>query len=89
MAFVEYLHPFQKEKCLSQSKEYNQLNKIACVHAMKKKFSFLKMEPSAAGDLAQRFYKAVSAEPKMNQILEESDVSRPLISRQSMHTNTS
>ncbi|KAJ3529746.1 hypothetical protein NM208_g9620 [Fusarium decemcellulare] len=65
------------KKCLSNAKEFNQLNRIASIRAMKQLYkNYLDQDIDTSQELAQKLYKVVSSKPKMDQILEEDDGSR-------------
>ncbi|KAK2605937.1 hypothetical protein QQS21_003663 [Conoideocrella luteorostrata] len=62
------------KKCLSNTKEFNQLNRISSIRAMKQLYKkYLDQDAGTSRDLAQKLYKVVSSKPKMDQILEEDD----------------
>ncbi|UNI18784.1 hypothetical protein JDV02_005034 [Purpureocillium takamizusanense] len=62
------------KKCLSNAKEFNQLNRIASIRAMKQLYkSHLDQDIGTSRQLAQKLYTVISSKPKMDQILEEDD----------------
>ncbi|KAL2751802.1 hypothetical protein ACRALDRAFT_1073126 [Sodiomyces alcalophilus JCM 7366] len=67
-------HLSQGEKCLSNSKEFNKLNRLAAAHAMKKLHpKELDLDVATARQLGADLFAAVSRDVKMSQILEEDD----------------
>ena len=81
----------QGPKCLSRSKEYQQLNNLASIFAMKKLHKELdNLEKHRAEDLAEDLFKAAIDGPTRDQILQSGvDVSSEIIFEPCVLTTTS